>query len=177
MICYFQKRLKNIYLLEEMNYKDYIESIKDFPKKGILYRDIQPLLETPVVFDQAIEEMYRLLDTKPKYWVGIESRGFIFASALSIKYGGGLKLIRKHGKLPNQELKSVNYNSEYETDTIEMKKGYGDVIIVDDVYATGGTITASSELCEISGYTIIGKICLLDIGINLDTDVQSLIHY
>jgi len=164
-------------LQKDIMYKDYIENIEDFPIKGILYRDIQPLLETPVVFTQAIEDMYKLLDVKPKYWVGIESRGFIFASALAAKFGGGVKLIRKAGKLPNKDLKSIGYNLEYGTDNIEMKMGRGTVIIVDDVYATGGTMTASSELCSISGYDTIGKICLLDIGINEDTDVQSLIYY
>ena len=82
MICYSQKRLKNIYLLEGMNYKDYIESIQDFPKEGILYRDIQPLLEDNAAFSMAIAEMGKLIDKVPEYWVGIESRGFIFASAL-----------------------------------------------------------------------------------------------
>ena len=86
MICYSQKRLKNIYLLKEMNYKDYIESVPDFPKEGILYRDIQPLLEDNVAFSMAIAEMGKLIDKVPEYWVGIESRGFIFASALSFFY-------------------------------------------------------------------------------------------
>jgi len=160
-----------------MNYKDYIENIQDFPKEGILYRDIQPLLENNEAFTLAISEMGKLIGEVPEYWVGIESRGFIFASALSFLYGGGVKLIRKSGKLPNKDLKRVNYNLEYGTDTIEMKNGRGTVILVDDVYATGGTMTASTELSEICGYDIIGKICLLDIGINDDTDVQSLIYY
>ena len=164
-------------LQKDIMYKDYIENIEDFPIKGILYRDIQPLLESSSIFNKAIDEMFNLLDTVPDYWVGIESRGFIFASALSIKFGGGVKLIRKAGKLPNKDLKSIGYNLEYGTDNIEMKMGRGTVIIVDDVYATGGTMTASSELCSISGYDTIGKICLLDIGINEDTDVQSLIYY
>lgn len=177
MICYSQKRLKNIYLLEEMNYKDYIESVPDFPKEGILYRDIQPLLEDNVAFSMAIAEMGKLIDKVPEYWVGIESRGFIFASALSFFYGGGVKLIRKSGKLPNKNLKRVNYSLEYGIDTIEMKSGSGSVVLVDDIYATGGTMKASEELSKICGYDTIGKICLLDIGIVEDHDIKCLISY
>ena len=165
-----------------MNYKDYIESIQDFPKEGILYRDIQPLLENDTVFMDAVKDMGRLvretLDYKHvKYWVGIESRGFIFASALSFFYGGGVKLIRKSGKLPNKNLKRVNYSLEYGIDTIEMKSGSGSVVLVDDIYATGGTMKASEELSKICGYDVIDKLCLLDIGIVKDHDVKCLINY
>ena len=81
-----------------INFKDHIESIPDFPKEGILYRDIQPLLSAPEVFKKAVLELGKLVEV-PDYWVAIESRGFLFASALSLTYGGGIKLIRKQGKL------------------------------------------------------------------------------
>tara|TARA_B110001452_G_scaffold255064_1_gene247146 strand:+ start:145 stop:645 length:501 start_codon:yes stop_codon:yes gene_type:complete len=159
-------------------YKEHIESIQDFPKEGILYRDIQPLLENHTVFMDAVKDMGRLVDyTHVKYWVGIESRGFIFASALSMIYGGGVKLIRKSGKLPNENLKRVNYTLEYGIDTIEMKSGSGSVVLVDDIYATGGTMKASEELSKICGYDIIDKLCLLDIGIVEDHDIKCLINY
>jgi adenine phosphoribosyltransferase len=159
-------------------YKEHIESIQDFPKEGILYRDIQPLLENHTVFMDAVKDMGRLVDYKHvKYWVGIESRGFIFASALSMIYGGGVKLIRKSGKLPNENLKMVPYQLEYGIDIIEMKAGKGSVILVDDVFATGGTMNASAELCKKSGYDIIDKLCLMDIGIVKDHDVKCLINY
>jgi len=163
-------------------YKEHIESIQDFPKEGILYRDIQPLLENHTVFMDAVKDMGRLvretLDYKHvKYWVGIESRGFIFASALSMIYGGGVKLIRKSGKLPNKNLKRVNYSLEYGIDTIEMKSGSGSVVLVDDIYATGGTMKASEELSKICGYDVIDKLCLLDIGIVKDHDIKCLINY
>ena len=159
-------------------YKEHIESIQDFPKEGILYRDIQPLLENHTVFMDAVEDMGRLVDYgHVKYWVGIESRGFIFASALSMMYGGGVKLIRKSGKLPNENLKRVNYSLEYGIDTIEMKSGSGSVVLVDDIYATGGTMKASEELSKICGYDIIDKLCLLDIGIVEDHDIKCLIKY
>ncbi len=158
-------------------YKEHIESIQDFPKEGILYRDIQPLLANPTVFMDAVKDMGRLIDKVPRYWVGIESRGFIFASALSMIYGGGVKLIRKSGKLPNENLKRVNYTLEYGIDTIEMKSGIGSIVLVDDIYATGGTMKASEKLSKICGYDIIDKLCLLDIGIVKDHDIKCLINY
>lgn len=78
-----------------MNYKDYIGAIQDFPIKGITYRDIQPLLANETVFRNAIKDMGNLIDKKPEYWIALESRGFLFASALSMIYGGGIRLIRK----------------------------------------------------------------------------------
>ena len=160
-----------------INFKDYIENIKDFPKEGILYRDIQPLLENNLAFSFAINSMEELLDETPKYWVGIESRGFIFASALAMKFGGGVKLIRKKGKLPNPILYGVNYDLEYGSATIEMKPGRGKVVIVDDVYATGGTMDAAVELCKDAGYEVLDKLCLVDIGIRKEHDVKCLIKY
>lgn len=162
-----------------IDYTDYIEDVKDFPKEGILYKDIQPLLEDDFVFPIAIQELGELVGSVPTYWVGIESRGFLFASALSMKFGGGVKMIRKSGKLPdrNHVLHSVEYDLEYGSATIEMKPGNGDVVIVDDVYATGGTMTAAEGLATMSGYDVIDKICLLDIGIKKDHDVKCLITY
>lgn len=160
-----------------IDYKDYIESAYDFPKEGIEYRDIQPLLEDDFVFPMAIREMGELVGEVPTYWVGIESRGFLFASALAMKFGGGVKMIRKQGKLPdtNHTLRGVSYGLEYGEDSIEMKPGNGSVVIVDDVYATGGTMTAAEGLCKMSGYDVIDKLCLLDIGIKKDHDVKCLI--
>jgi len=162
-----------------IEYEDYIEDAKDFPKEGIIYKDIQPLLEDDFAFSMAIREMGELIEQKPTYWVGIESRGFIFASALAMKFGGGVKMIRKAGKLPNVNhvLRGVSYGLEYGEDKIEMKPGNGDVVTVDDVYATGGTMTAAEGLATMSGYDVIGKLCLLDIGIKKGHDVKCLISY
>src|SRR6056300_1266093 len=118
-----------------MNYKDYIEPIDNFPKKGIVYRDIQPLLEDCEVFYDAIYDMGQLVDMEEvDYFVGIESRGFIFASALASINLKGFKMIRKEGKLPstNHVLHAVEYDLEYGTDMIEMKPGTGNVVIVHD---------------------------------------------
>jgi len=162
-----------------IDYKDYIESAYDFPEEGIEYRDIQPLLEDDFAFSMAIREMGELIEEKPTYWVGIESRGFIFASALAMKFGGGVKMIRKQGKLPdtNHTLRGVSYDLEYGSATIEMKPGNGDVVIVDDVYATGGTMEAAERLCEMSGYDVTDKLCLLDIGIKKEHDIKTIISY
>ena len=160
------------------DYKDYIEPVLDFPHEGILYRDIQPLLEDDFMFSSAINELGNKVET-PTYWIGIESRGFLLAGALSMKFGGGVKMIRKAGKLPdrNHTLHAVEYDLEYGSATIEMKPGNGDVVIVDDVYATGGTMEAAKQLCEMSGYDITDKLCLVDIGIKKDHDIKCLISY
>jgi adenine phosphoribosyltransferase len=161
-----------------MVFKQYIESIQDFPKQGILFRDIQPLLEDSEMFFDAIYEMSMLINLEQvDYFVGIDSRGFIFASALALQHNKGFKMIRKEGKLPNTLLHGVKYDLEYGSATIEMKPGKGKVVIVDDVYATGGTMDAAVELCKSAGYNVIDKVCLLDIGIVKDHDVKCLVTY
>jgi adenine phosphoribosyltransferase len=163
-----------------IDYKNYIESVPDFPKEGILFRDIQPLLENEQTFFDAIYDMGQMIDLENvDYFVGIESRGFIFASALAAINLKGFKMIRKAGKLPNPNdiLHTVDYQLEYGRDSIQMKPGKGNVVIVDDVYATGGTMLASEILCQMAGYTIIDKLCLVDIGIKKDHDVKCLITY
>jgi adenine phosphoribosyltransferase len=161
-----------------MVFKQYIESIQNFPKEGILFRDIQPLLEDSEMFFDAIYEMSMLINLEQvDYFVGIDSRGFIFASALALQNNKGFKMIRKEGKLPNTLLHGVKYDLEYGSATIEMKPGKGKVVIVDDVYATGGTMNAAVELCKSAGYNVIDKVCLLDIGIVKGHDVKCLVTY
>ena len=159
-----------------MNYKKHIDNIPDFPKPGILYRDIQPLLADPEVFNEAIIDLGTLTGEVPDYWVGIESRGFLFASALSMHFGGGIKMIRKWNKLPKVDLVQASYQLEYGVDIIEMKEGTGSVVIVDDVYATGGTINAAKQLVEEGGYTLLDTIALVDIGIGKEK-IKSVIKY
>jgi adenine phosphoribosyltransferase len=161
-----------------MVFKQYIDSIQDFPKQGILFRDIQPLLEDSEMFFDAIYEMSMLINLEQvDYFVGIDSRGFIFASALALQNNKGFKMIRKEGKLPTTLLHGVKYDLEYGSATIEMKPGKGKVVIVDDVYATGGTMNAAVELCKSAGYNVIDKVCLLDIGIVKGHDVKCLVTY
>ena len=162
-------------------YKEHIGKIENFPIDGITYRDIQPLLANHTVFMDAIKDMGNLIETKPDYWIALESRGFLFASALSMLFGGGVRLIRKKGKLGNQQLMSVDYGLEYGKDSFEMaylpQFDLGKVVIVDDVYATGGTMKAAEGLCEKLGYEVSDKLCLMDIGIVKDHDVKCLITY
>ena len=165
-----------------MDYKDYIDSIHHFPIEGIIYRDIQPLLADSNVFMDAVKDMGRLVDYKNvKYWVGVESRGFLFASALALVYGGGVRIVRKKGKLPNRQLVSVKYGLEYGKDELEMayipQHDLGSCVVVDDVLATGGTIKAAEELCKMVGLDVIDKLCLMDIGLYDGYDVKSLINY
>ena len=159
-------------------YKEYITEIPDHPAEGILFRDIQPLLADSEAFYDAIYDMGQLIDVeKVDYFVGVESRGFIFASALASINLKGFKMIRKAGKLPPNDLVSIEYGLEYGRDTIQMQKGSGKVIIVDDVYATGGTMTAAKLLCELAGYEVIDTVCLLDIGLTKNHDTKCLISY
>ena len=165
-----------------MDYKDYIDNIHHFPIEGIIYRDIQPLLADSNVFMDAVKDMGRLVDYKNvKYWVGVESRGFLFASALALVYGGGVRIVRKKGKLPNRQLVSVKYGLEYGKDELEMayipQHDLGSCIVVDDVLATGGTINAAENLCKMVGLDVIDKLCLMDIGLYDGYDVKSLINY
>ena len=163
-----------------INFKDYIEDVQDFPIEGITYRDIQPLLEDSEAFYDSIYELGQFVDMEEvDYFVGIESRGFIFASALASINLKPFKMIRKSGKLPdrNHVLHQVEYDLEYGSAIIEMKPGKGKVVLVDDVYATGGTMEAAEELCKMSGYEVIGKLCLVDIGIKKDHDIKCLINF
>ena len=159
------------------DFKPYVKDIPNFPLEGITFKDIQPLLEDPKAFNELIKQMFSKFETYMDYWVGIDSRGFIFASALSQYSNKGLKLIRKKGKLP-PPVESKSYDLEYGTDTIEMKPGKGKVVIVDDVYATGGTMEAAVELCEQSGYEVLGKLVFIDLAfLHEPTDVKSIIKY
>ena len=154
-----------------------IKDIPNFPKEGVTFKDIQPLLADPLIFQHVISSLGKLVKSPPDYWVGIESRGFIFASALAMKYRAGVKLIRKPGKLPPPII-TKSYDLEYGSDTIEMCPGKGSVVIVDDVYATGGTMNAASELCQEAGYDVVGKITLIDLKfLHEGNDVKSLIQY
>lgn len=163
-----------------MDYKQYIETINDFPKKGIEYRDIQPLLKNRNIFKYAIKGLGELVSEVPDYWVGIESRGFIIATALSLEFGGGIKLVRKKGKLPNERKFSVGYGLEYGKDELEIHNDNEvgkRVVIVDDVYATGGTMEAAEKLCRAVGYEIIDKVAIIDIGIIKENNIKTIVKY
>lgn len=143
----------------------YLEAVPDFPKPGILFQDISPLLKTHFV--ETIDALSALFTESE--WnqiddcVGIESRGFIFASALAYKHNKGFIKVRKPGKLPNIH-STMEYGLEYGSDKLEMQKGNGNrVLILDDLIATGGSMGAAAALCEKVGYDVAGMACLVDL--------------
>jgi len=163
-----------------MSLKSYIKDIPDFPVEGVLFRDIQPLLADPEAFEDTIQQMLNLVNfSKVDYFVGIEARGFIFATALAWISNKGFKMIRKAGKLPDVEksLHRVEYDLEYGSAAIEMESGWGNVVIVDDVLATGGTIKAAERLATNAGYQVVDSLCLIDIGLIKNHDIKCLISY
>jgi adenine phosphoribosyltransferase len=150
-----------------MDLKKYISDVPDFPKKGIVFKDITPLLADPKAFAETIDRLAEPFVGKGVQIVaGIESRGFLFATPLADRLGAGMVPIRKKGKLP-RAVKSASYALEYGTDSIEahadaFKKGTK-VLIVDDVLATGGTAAAAVQLIEAIGGEIVGTSFLIEL--------------
>jgi len=149
--------------------KRLIWDVPDFPKPGILFRDISPLLRSHFV--ETIEAMEGLFS--PAEWrdvdavAGIESRGFILAAAMAARRGKGFVPIRKQGKLPPPVV-DVPYALEYGTGVLEMQRGEGKLLLVDDVLATGGTLSASAALCGMAGYDVLGLGVLIDLQLVRD---------
>jgi adenine phosphoribosyltransferase len=154
-----------------MNLKDYIRSIPDYPKKGILFRDITTLIKNEKAFTQTIDEIVKRAEKfKFNKIAAVESRGFVFASAVSYVLKKPFILLRKKNKLP-AETHSVDFNLEYGTATIEVHKDSiekkDSVLIIDDLIATGGTAKAALKLIEICKGNVAGFIFvinLFDIG-------------
>ena len=150
-----------------MKLENYIRDIKDFPKPGIVYKDITPILQNPEAMREGVTRfLEKLGDVKIDKVVGIESRGFFFATLLAEKLNAGFVPIRKPGKLPYKTIKE-SYSLEYGTDTLEIhsdaiKKG-GKVLIHDDVLATGGTAAAACKLVEDLGGEIVQLNFLMDL--------------
>ena len=150
-----------------MNLKKYIRSIKDYPKKGILFRDITTLIKDPEAFKFAIDKIVEVSKKIEFDKVSaIESRGFIFASTVSYLLKKPLILLRKKDKLPAERL-SVDFHLEYGDATIEVHKdsiGKNEkILVIDDLIATGGTAEAAAKLIEISGGNIAGFIFVINL--------------
>ena len=164
-------------------YKDFITEIPNFPIEGINFKDLSPLLADQETFRSAIVDMGGLFDDNlPDYWVGIDSRGFVFASALAIYFGGGVVCARKAGKTPGDNVHTIDYELEYGKASIELPEGSGEVVIVDDVLASGGTISAANKLATNAGYDVVGNVVLVDLEYvpridNFDINVRSVIQY
>ena len=170
-----------------MDLKKVVRSFPDFPKKGILFRDITPLLKDPLVLDYVIKQIAeQSVIAGVDLVAGIESRGFLFGSCLAFKLGKGFIIVRKAGKLPGETVKT-SYTIEYGTASIELQadaitKGQK-VLIVDDLLATGGTAAAAAELVEQLGGIVSGLAFVIELaGLNgrakLDNySVHSLVKY
>ena len=172
-----------------MNLKDYIRSIQDYPKKGILFRDITTLIKDENAFEETINQ---IVERSKKFEftkiAAIESRGFVFASAVSYILKKPFILLRKKNKLP-ADVHSVDFELEYGTATIEVHKDSLDkndtVLIIDDLIATGGTAEAAAKLVEISKAKVaafIFVINLFDLGgsdnlVNKDYNVENLLDF
>ena len=154
-----------------MNLKNYIRSIPDYPKKGILFRDITTLIENSDAFEECINQIIeRTKNYKIDKIAAIESRGFVFASAVSYLLKKPFIMFRKKNKLP-AETHSVDFELEYGTATIEVHKDSIDkgdsVLIIDDLIATGGTAEAAAKLVKMSNAKIaafVFAINLFDLG-------------
>ena len=169
------------------NLAEKIRDIPDFPKKGFIFKDITTLLKDKEAFREAVDRLAEPFEGKPVDLVlGIESRGFIFAAAVAYKLGVGFIPARKPGKLPAETI-SATYELEYGTDSIELHrdaiKSGQNVLIVDDLIATGGTAKAACELVEKLGGKVLGVAFLIELtflkGRNKlrDYDVFSLIEF
>ena len=161
-------------------YKKFIKEVPNFPIKGVNFKDISPLLADQETFRSALVDMGGRVRL-PDYWVGIDSRGYLFSSGLATYFGGGVVCARKEGKTSG-EFVSKTYDLEYGTATLELQPGNGEVVIVDDVLATGGTLKAVNELAELAGYDVVGNLVLVDLKYvprvdDFNLNVKSVVRY
>ena len=170
-----------------MNLTDYIKDVPNFPKKGIIFKDICPLLKSPEAWTKVMTQLGLFCEeTTPDLIVGIESRGFIVGSALATRQRLGFVPIRKSGKLPGNVL-GVDYTLEYGNDRLEIQsdalQGNSRVLLIDDLLATGGTVNASAKLIEKAGGQLVGCGFIIELNELNGRDnipnvpVRSLIRY
>ncbi len=170
------------------NFKKYINEINDFPKEGIVFKDINPLYKKPKTLKELILSLQKLISNyKPDFIAGIESRGFIPASVIAFNLEVGFIPIRKPNKLPGKVI-GINYKLEYGEDRLEIQKNLIEkdkkVILIDDLLATGGTACAAGKLIRKVGGNLIGFAFLVELTKlkgrqHLDNNliVESLIRY
>lgn len=169
-----------------MDIKDHIRSIPNFPKPGILFYDISTLLAHADAWQVAMGRMAKIVSRhQPDILAGIESRGFLVAAPLALKLGLGFIMVRKKGKLPG-ETAAHEYDLEYGTDTMEVQKDALEkgqrVVILDDLLATGGTMSASIELINKLGGNVVGTAGIVELSFlngrsKFDAPFDALVTY
>ena len=150
-----------------MDIKDYIRTIPDFPKPGILFYDISTLLSHADAWQVTMGRLAKMISRhQPDILAGIESRGFLVAAPLALKLGCGFVMVRKQGKLPGETLQ-YEYETEYSTDIVEIQADAIEagqrVVILDDLLATGGTLAATDKLLTKAGGQVTGAACIMEL--------------
>ena len=179
------KTLERLKMNKELYYKDLINEVSDFPKRGVSFKDISPLLASNHMFRLALMDM--LQGHNNDLWAGVDSRGFLFAAGLAGVNGGGVLMIRKKGKLPPPVCSSP-IQTEYSYDSLEIQPNTGEhrksVVLVDDVLATGNTLVTAHNLLNTNGYDVLGVAVLIDLLYLHDKDftvgnhkVHSVVQY
>ncbi len=135
----------------KIDFKNEIINVKDFPIKGVIFRDVSSIVRNH--FKEVLDTICCNITKDIDFVAGIDSRGFIFASAIAARLDKGFIMIRKKGKLPPPVIQ-VKYTLEYGEDALEVKEGSGKVLLIDDVLATGGTLKASADLLKKAGYGV-----------------------
>jgi adenine phosphoribosyltransferase len=169
-----------------LDLRSLVRDVPDYPKPGILFKDITPVLAHPQAFMLAIEQLaIPFMDQRIDHVLGIESRGFMFAAPIALRLGAGFVPVRKPGKLPRR-CDRVEYALEYGTDAVEMhadalQRG-SRVLVVDDVIATGGTAKAAIQLAQGQGAEVVAATFLLELtflggSAKLDVPSTALIKY
>jgi len=154
-----------------MNIADHIRIVPDFPKPGINFYDIATLLAHPGAWKETIIQLQAMvLPYKPDMLMGIESRGFLVAAPLALELGCGFGMVRKKGKLPGETL-TYSYDLEYGSDTLEIQPDLvpdkARVALIDDLLATGGTMSAAESLLAQTGAEVVANICVMELeGLN-----------
>jgi adenine phosphoribosyltransferase len=153
---------------KQVNLRDIIANYPDFPKQGILFRDINPVFKRNDALNYIADEFYRIYSkSKVDMVAGIESRGFIIATALALRFGSGILMIRKAGKLPGRTLKK-SYDIEYGTAIMEIQQNAIDkgnnILIADDLIATGGTAEAAAQLIKELGGNVVGFAFIIELS-------------
>ena len=169
-----------------MDLKDHIRAVPDFPKPGILFYDIATLLRHADAWQVAMGRMAKVVRAyQPDLLAGVESRGFLLAAPLALKLGCGFIMLRKRGKLPGAVI-GLDYALEYGSDRIEIQADAVEagqrVIVVDDLLATGGTMSAGIRLLRSAGATVPAAVALIELTFlqgrqRLDVPFESLIAY